>query len=107
MELCPPFDGWTLDQDGTIRTPCGYRCTPRQIESALWLMGMAREFHGGRLMYADDAPGARRAVYDMRDLIDDSDRERAIIAERDDTPRCRHCGHVRWQNSEVRQGVQS
>ena len=53
MELCPPFDGWYLDEDGIIHTPSRYRCTPSQIEASLWLFNFGHSIYGKRIMYAD------------------------------------------------------
>lgn len=54
MDLRDTFNGWHVDADGTVHTPCGYRCTPEQIEAALWLTGILRhEAAGKRVMYAD------------------------------------------------------
>jgi hypothetical protein len=55
MELPAPFKGWRYDEErDLIHTAAGYRCTPEQIEAALWLTGILRhEAAGKRLMYAD------------------------------------------------------
>lgn len=50
-ELAAPFTGWSVDQDGTVHTPSGYRCMPQMIESALWLLGIASTESKGRLMF--------------------------------------------------------
>lgn len=81
MQLCPPFDGWHLDENGTIHTASGYRCTPLQIESALWLMQFS-DVHGPRLMFADTAPGATRPVYELADLVHEDSARLIRIAKK-------------------------
>lgn len=78
MELCPPFDGWHLDVDGIIHTPAGYRCTPQQIEAALWLAGMLRYDMAKRPIFADSALEPRRPLSEARDWSVNLDRLRTI-----------------------------
>lgn len=68
-ELGQPFgNGWTYDENGTIFTPSGYRCTPQQIEGMLWLSGCL-PFHPERLlMHSDEAAGALRPLYERADI---------------------------------------
>lgn len=69
MELPEPFTGWTIDDAGTIHTPSGYRCTPQQIEAALWLVGSMRWERGKRVMFADTPlVEPRPRMYELRDL---------------------------------------
>lgn len=68
MELCAPFEGWRMDNDGIIHTPCGYRCTPQQIEAALWLVGSLRWDLGKRAIFADTPMIEPRRMYEVRDL---------------------------------------
>lgn len=63
-----PLDGWTYDENGTIYTASGYRCSARTLECALWLFqcysGEARKY----LIRSDERPGATRPLYELRDL---------------------------------------
>jgi len=71
MELPAPFTGWRYDEESvTVHTVSGYRCTPEQIESALWLTGILRhETAGRRIMYADTPLiEPRPRVYHWRDF---------------------------------------
>ncbi|GAA0707434.1 DUF3653 domain-containing protein [Dokdonella soli] len=88
MDLCPPFDGWTLDTDGILHTPSGYRCTPDQIEAALWLVGMLRFDHAKRPIFADSMIEPQRPLYEARDWIGEDLNRLQIIARRG---RCLHC----------------
>ncbi|MEP6485360.1 MAG: hypothetical protein ABJB01_12995 [Rudaea sp.] len=65
-ELPEPFTDWTVDDNGTIYTASGYRCTPQMIESALWLMGFGKELYGKKLMFADDQ--IARPIYSIEDI---------------------------------------
>jgi hypothetical protein len=71
MELGAPFEGWHYDEEReTIYTLSGYRCTPEQIESALWLVGILRhETIAKHLMFADTPlVEPRPKIYDLRDF---------------------------------------
>ena len=61
------LEGWTIDTDGTITTPSGYRTSAQVIECALWLIGALRITEEKRIMHADTAPGARRPFYEPID----------------------------------------
>jgi len=67
-EMPKPLDGWTYDENGTIYTASGYRCSARTLECALWLFqcysGEARKY----LIRSDERPGATRPLYELRDL---------------------------------------
>lgn len=81
MELCPPFEGWTLDHDGIIHTPSGYRCTPQQIEAAMWMCGMLWRSNelGARLIFADTPMVEPRRLGSLKDWQGENlDRLRAI-----------------------------
>lgn len=67
--LPAPFENWTIDGNGTIHTECGYRCTPRIIEGALWLMGIATISARTQIMWADTGPN--RPAYEIADITDD------------------------------------
>jgi hypothetical protein len=88
MNLCPPFDGWTLDLDGIIHTPSGYRCTPNQLEAALWLTGMLRFDVGKRAIFTDSLIEPTRQCYDSVDWIGEDLRRLQIVARRPHCPRC-------------------
>ena len=63
------LEGWTIDTDGTITTPSGYRASAQVIETALWLFGALR-YDKQKLMWADTAPGARVPFYEPKDCDD-------------------------------------
>src|SRR5581483_9073833 len=81
MELPAPFTGWRYDEDhDLIHTAAGYRCTPEQIEAALWLTGILRhEAAGKRVMYADTPlVEPRPRIYHWSDF----DRKRHVSVRR-------------------------
>ena len=61
------LEGWTIDTDGTITTPSGYRTSAQVIECALWLFGALRITEEKKIMYADTAAGGRRPFYEPAD----------------------------------------
>ncbi len=69
MELCPPFDGWHIDVEGIIHTPSGYRCTPAQIESALWLRDGIVNDRARHTIFADTPQVEPRRLAETRDWI--------------------------------------
>jgi hypothetical protein len=65
--LPDPFVDWTIDDNGTIHTASGYRCTPQIIEAALWLFAFGQHTFGGKLMFsADDRK--KRSIYSIDDI---------------------------------------
>lgn len=84
MELCPPFEGWNLDTNGIIHTPSGYRCTPAQIEAALWLCGMLWRSGelGSRLIFADTPMTETKRLGSLLDWVKEDRDQLAIIAKR-------------------------
>lgn len=88
MELCPPFAGWRLDAEGTIHTPSGYRCTPEQIEAALWLLRVVDVRR--QTLFADTPLVEPRRVVDLADMLDeDRQTDRIELARRHhQCPRC-------------------
>lgn len=69
-ELPGPLTGWTYDENGTIHTRSGYKCSAQTLECALWLFqcysGEARKY----LIRSDDAPGATRPLHEINDARD-------------------------------------
>ena len=82
MELCPPFDGWHIDVDGIIHTPSGYRCTPAQIESALWLRDGIVNDRARRTIFADTPMVEPRRLAEHRDWIGEDLQRLQIVAKR-------------------------
>lgn len=88
MEFCPPFDGWHLDVDGIIHTPSGYRCTPDQIESALWLRQGVLHDVAKRTIFADTPMIETRKFAESRDWIGERIDRLQIVAQRGICTRC-------------------
>lgn len=66
-ELPWPFDGWTVDDDGTIYTASGHRTTPQRIEAFCWLLGMhnaVQSFGAARVMFNESSIEEKRSVFD-------------------------------------------
>ena len=67
-ELPGPLEGWTYDEEGTIHTRSGYRCSARILESALWLFQCYNSDARKHLIRSDEAPGATRPLYEIADV---------------------------------------
>jgi hypothetical protein len=66
-KLPTPFKDWTVDDDGTIHTASGYKCSPELIEAALWLFEAGKHLTGSKRMFsADDT--IVRPLYEIRDI---------------------------------------
>lgn len=67
VELHGPLEGWTFDENGTIYTRSGYRCSARTLECALWLFQCYGSEARRWMIRSDEHPGALRPLYDVED----------------------------------------
>ena len=68
--LPAPFKDWTVDEDGTIHTASGYRCTPQILEAAMWLMESGKYIAGSKRMFSADeiCTAKKRTLYEISDI---------------------------------------
>lgn len=69
-ELPGPLEGWTYDENGTVYTASGYKCSAQTLECALWLFQCYCTDARRHLIHSDEAPGALRPLYELSDLSD-------------------------------------
>lgn len=99
-ELNGPLAGWTYDEDGTIYTNSGYRCTAQQIEGALWIAG-CHALGGTRyLITSDEAAGALRPLYERSDIDAGTKPTRLWLGNQSDKRVMRD--GVRWMSQDRR-----
>lgn len=67
-ELPGPLEGWTYDEEGTIYTATGYRCSAKQIEFCLWMLNVMSSEAKLWKIHSDEHPGATRPLYEIADL---------------------------------------
>lgn len=70
-EIGHPLEGWTYDENGTIYTKSGYRCSARTLECALWLMQCYSSDARNHLICSDEHAGALRPLYELSDVSAD------------------------------------
>ena len=71
-ELPGPLEGWTYDEEGTIYTTSGYRCSAQQIEFAMWMWSCMTAEAKHWMIRSDERPGATRPLFDPEDLKSES-----------------------------------
>lgn len=102
-QLPEPFKDWTIDENGTIHTRSGYKCSPELIEAALWLFGISSVKDRTKLMFAiDDTEGKKRPLYEISDLRipkrGDIHVERTVgLQPPTDSPQIDFAGWQRWE----------
>jgi hypothetical protein len=67
-ELHGPLEGWTYDENGTIHTASGYKCTARQIEFCMWMYDVLTGEAKRWMIRSDERPGATRPLFESSDL---------------------------------------
>src|SRR5579883_236758 len=83
-ELPWPFDGWTVDDEGTIHTACGYRTNPQRIEAFEWLMRMhefSKSMGGNHIMYNESSIEEKRPIFDWKDTLLETKRPNDITLQ--------------------------